>query len=107
MERDDATGLAALNVEVTRQASIIAYSNDFKFLFFLTLSALILVLFMRGSAIPTGGSHAAAVTRRSHIDARLTWLAFECAAHLRTQYQLQTVAHGPGNRSNRLDRRSR
>jgi hypothetical protein len=27
------TGLTALNEEVTRQASIIAYANDFKFLF--------------------------------------------------------------------------
>ena len=51
------TGLAALNAEVTRQASIIAYSNDFKFLFFLTLPTAILVLFMRPSA-PNGGGHA-------------------------------------------------
>jgi MFS transporter, DHA2 family, multidrug resistance protein len=47
------TGLAALDAEVTRQASIIAYSNDFKFLFFLTLPMVILVLFMRPSA-PSG-----------------------------------------------------
>jgi MFS transporter, DHA2 family, multidrug resistance protein len=51
------TGLAALNAEVTRQASIIAYSNDFKFLFFLTLPTAILVLFMRPSA-PSGSGHA-------------------------------------------------
>jgi DHA2 family multidrug resistance protein len=51
------TGLAALNAEVTRQASIIAYSNDFKFLFFLTLPTAILVLFMRPNA-PNGGAQA-------------------------------------------------
>jgi len=50
-------GLAALNAEVTRQASIIAYSNDFKFLFFLTLPTAILVLFMRPSA-PSGSGQA-------------------------------------------------
>ncbi|MPZ38292.1 MAG: DHA2 family efflux MFS transporter permease subunit [Rhizobiales bacterium] len=50
-------GLAALNAEVTRQASIVAYSNDFLFLFFLTLPTAILVLFMRPSA-PNGGGQA-------------------------------------------------
>jgi DHA2 family multidrug resistance protein len=52
------TGLAALNVEVTRQASIIAYANDFKFLFLITLPMAILVLFMRPSA-PNGGGQPA------------------------------------------------
>jgi DHA2 family multidrug resistance protein len=49
------TGLAALNAEVTRQASIIAYADDFKFLFLITLPMAILVLFMRPSAPNVGG----------------------------------------------------
>lgn len=43
-------GLIALNEEVTRQASIIAYANDFKFLFLVTLAMAVPVLFMRASA---------------------------------------------------------
>ena len=53
------SGIAALNAEVTRQASIIAYADDFKFLFFLTLSGAVLVLFMRPGAKALGDSHAA------------------------------------------------
>ena len=53
------TGLAALNAEVTQQAPIIAYSNDFKFLFFLTRPMVLLVFFMRPSAA-TSDSHASA-----------------------------------------------
>lgn len=44
------SGIAALNDEVTRQASIIAYLNDFKFLFYLTLSSVVLILFLRPSS---------------------------------------------------------
>jgi len=55
------TGIAALNAEVTRQASIIAYADDFKFLFFLTLFGAVMVLFMRPSATTQGDSHAAAM----------------------------------------------
>jgi hypothetical protein len=46
-------GIAALNTEVTRQASIIAYSNDFRF-FFLTLPTAVLALFMRPTPAPNG-----------------------------------------------------
>ena len=52
------TGLAALNAEVTRQASIIAYANDFKLLFLVTLPLAFLVLFMRPAA-SNGGAEAA------------------------------------------------
>jgi len=52
------TGLAALNEEVTRQASIIAYANDFKLLFLVTLPLAFLVLFMRPAA-SNGGAEAA------------------------------------------------
>jgi len=55
------TGIAALNTEVTRQASIIAYSDDFKFLFYLTLLTAVLVLFMRPTAASNGTGHAVPV----------------------------------------------
>jgi DHA2 family multidrug resistance protein len=40
-------GLNALNAEVTRQASIIAYMDDFKLMLFICLPAALLLLFMR------------------------------------------------------------
>ncbi len=40
-------GIAALNVEITRQAAIIAYVNDFKLLFVVSLLMLPLLLLMR------------------------------------------------------------
>ena len=40
-------GLSALNAEVTRQASIIAYMNDFKLMLLICLPAALLLLFMR------------------------------------------------------------
>jgi DHA2 family multidrug resistance protein len=43
-------GKAALNAEVTRQASIIAYANDFKFMLFVTLAAAPLLLLLRRSS---------------------------------------------------------
>ena len=42
-------GLTALNAEVTRQAAIIAYVNDFKLLFIVSLLMLPLLLMMRWS----------------------------------------------------------
>jgi DHA2 family multidrug resistance protein len=47
-------GLAALNAEVTRQASIIAYIDDFKLLFWLCLPMALLLLFMRRPALGCG-----------------------------------------------------
>lgn len=40
-------GLAALNAEVTRQARMIAYNDDFKLMFVMTLSLLPLLLLLR------------------------------------------------------------
>ncbi len=40
-------GLAALNAEVTRQASIIAYANDFKFMLMISLPTAFLLLFLK------------------------------------------------------------
>ena len=48
-------GFAALNAEVTRQAAIVAYVNDFKLLFVVSLLMLPLVLLMRR---PDGGGAA-------------------------------------------------
>ena len=60
LERDEPDpGSPALNEEVTRQASIIAYANDFKFLFLVTPPLAVLVLFMR-LATSNGGAEAAA-----------------------------------------------
>jgi DHA2 family multidrug resistance protein len=42
-----APGRAALNAEVTRQASIIAYVNDFKFMFVVCFSTACLLLLLR------------------------------------------------------------
>ncbi|HLN10040.1 MAG TPA: DHA2 family efflux MFS transporter permease subunit [Xanthobacteraceae bacterium] len=55
-------GLAALNMEVTRQAQIMAYANDFKFMFLVSLPVALLLLLMRRprtQAVPA--DHAAAM----------------------------------------------
>ena len=41
------TGLSALNAEVTRQASTIAYIDDYRFLMYVLLAAAPLVLLLR------------------------------------------------------------
>jgi DHA2 family multidrug resistance protein len=53
-------GLAALNASVTRQAEMIAYNNDFKFLLVLTLAIFPLVLLL-SPARPSAGSAATIV----------------------------------------------
>ncbi len=45
-----ASGQAALNDEITRQASLIAYIDDFKFLMVIALLALPMVLLLRKPA---------------------------------------------------------
>jgi DHA2 family multidrug resistance protein len=40
-------GVSALNDEITRQAQIIAYANDFKFMLMITLPTVLLLLLMR------------------------------------------------------------
>ena len=40
-------GLAAINIEVTRQASIVAYANDFKFLLLISLPTVLLLPLLR------------------------------------------------------------
>jgi DHA2 family multidrug resistance protein len=52
-------GKAALNAEVTRQASIIAYANDFKLMMLVALVALPLVLLLKKAKGQPGGAHAA------------------------------------------------
>jgi MFS transporter, DHA2 family, multidrug resistance protein len=49
-------GKAALNAEVTRQASIIAYANDFKFMLFVSLASALLLLLLRRPPSSTGST---------------------------------------------------
>lgn len=52
-------GKAALNAEVTRQASVVAYANDFKLMMLVALVALPLVLLLKKAKGQSGGAHAA------------------------------------------------
>ncbi len=53
-------GAAALNLEVTRQASIIAYINDFKLMLILVIATLPFILLIRSkAAAATAGDHGA------------------------------------------------
>jgi MFS transporter, DHA2 family, multidrug resistance protein len=52
-------GLAALNQEVTRQAAMIAYIDDFKFMMIVTLLAIPLLLLLRRARRPAEGTHMA------------------------------------------------
>jgi DHA2 family multidrug resistance protein len=52
-------GKAALNAEVTRQASVVAYANDFKLMMLVTLLALPLVLLLKKAQAQGSGGHAA------------------------------------------------
>jgi DHA2 family multidrug resistance protein len=56
-------GLAALNEEVTRQATIIAYVNDFKLLFIVSMLMLPVLLILRR---PVGAAPAAGATSIAH-----------------------------------------
>jgi DHA2 family multidrug resistance protein len=56
-----ASGLAALNAEVTRQASMIAYLDVFKLLMILTLVLIPLLLLLRSTHTPQGGGAPAAL----------------------------------------------
>jgi DHA2 family multidrug resistance protein len=47
-------GKTALNAEVTRQASIIAYANDFKFMLFVSIASALLLLLLRRPPSSTG-----------------------------------------------------
>jgi DHA2 family multidrug resistance protein len=56
-------GLSALNEEITRQAQIIAYADDFKFMMMITLPTVLLLLLMRrpGSAPSLAPEQAAVI----------------------------------------------
>jgi len=54
-------GLAALNAEITRQASIIAYADDFKFMLLITLPTAFLLLLMRRPNTAPAAAEPAAV----------------------------------------------
>jgi MFS transporter, DHA2 family, multidrug resistance protein len=53
-------GLAALNQEVTRQAAMIAYIDNFKFMMVVTLAAVPLLVLLRRARPPAGAVHVAA-----------------------------------------------
>jgi len=59
---DPATGpgLAALNGEVTRQAAMVAYVDDFRLMMIVTLAVMPLLLFMRSPKYAAEGVHAVA-----------------------------------------------
>jgi DHA2 family multidrug resistance protein len=46
-------GITALNGEITRQAAMVAYIDDFKVMMFITLAVAPLLLFMRISKTPS------------------------------------------------------
>jgi DHA2 family multidrug resistance protein len=54
-------GLAALNAEVTRQASIVAYADDFKLMLLICLPTALLLLLMRRETIAANGGHGAVI----------------------------------------------
>lgn len=56
-----ASGLATLDAEVNRQAAIIAYADDFKLLFFVSLMMLPLLVLMRAPKAGSAPAEAAAV----------------------------------------------
>lgn len=51
-------GLEALNGEITRQATMIAYIDDFKLMLFITLACMPMLLLMRRPKGVTGGAPA-------------------------------------------------
>jgi DHA2 family multidrug resistance protein len=55
------TGAMALNSEITRQASMVAYVNDFRLMFYITLACIPMLLIMRAPKRQAGGEpvHAA------------------------------------------------
>ena len=55
------TAMAALNGEITRQASFIAFLDDFYFMMWVTLAAIPLVLLLRPSKVAQGGEPAMAM----------------------------------------------
>jgi DHA2 family multidrug resistance protein len=58
---ETARGLALLNGEVTRQAAVIAYLNDFQFMMWVTLAAVPLLIFLRRPTRSAGAPPAVAV----------------------------------------------
>jgi MFS transporter, DHA2 family, multidrug resistance protein len=56
----DPTGVAALNAEVTRQAAMVAYLDDFKLMMVIVIIAAPLLLLLRKPRITTSGGGTAA-----------------------------------------------
>ena len=47
-------GITALNAEITRQATMVAYVDDFRLMFFMTIICMPMLLFMRKSTRAAG-----------------------------------------------------
>ncbi len=58
MNPNTANGLEALNAEITRQASMVGYLDDFKLMMVITLACMPLLLMMRTSRIASEPAHA-------------------------------------------------
>ena len=54
LEHGDDAGRAALNAEVTRQASVVAYANDFKLMMVVALAALPLIFLLKRAKAQPG-----------------------------------------------------
>ena len=67
--RPSVEGLSAINAEVTHQAAILAYLQDFRLMMFVTLSALPLVLLLEKPA------KSGAIQEDLHADSRLNLVA--------------------------------
>ena len=51
-------GLAVLNAEVTRQAAILAYLQDFRLMMWVTLAAMPLLFLVKGNPLKSPSAHA-------------------------------------------------
>ena len=58
MNPNTASGLEALNAEITRQASMVGYLDDFKLMMVITLACMPLLLLMKTSRIASEPAHA-------------------------------------------------
>jgi DHA2 family multidrug resistance protein len=60
MNLHTAHGMAALNAEITRQAAMVAYIDDFKMMMIITLAAIPLLALMRNPRMIAGAAPAKA-----------------------------------------------
>jgi hypothetical protein len=61
-------GIAALNAEVTRQAAMVAYLNDFALMMIMALGSCIMLLLVRPPPLPTPKPTVGGGMRAGHAD---------------------------------------